>query len=546
VLKQGQNGYQIGQHFMSADDLVVPQDVLDCVPFSSIPERLAAHAMVFPHRTAVKCGAVERTWASFDRRISKIARTIALMGLGRGDKIALLAGNSVEAVESFVGALRSGVCVVPLPPVNQRAIVVQMLTDCDARALFVSKGYLPLVEGHKSGLIGDRMIAYDFERPGWHSFEAWLADADDAPVDVGLQRHDDFNIIYTSGTTGMPKGIVHSHVFRSQLPVDWERFDFSPESITLISTLLHSNITLIALLATLGAGGTAILMEQFNPLEFLRIAERERVTNCMLVPIQYQQVLALPDFGRFDLGYFKCKMSTGGPLPRPTKQDCLKRWPGRLVEIYGLTEGGGRSMLEVGLCPDKLHTAGLPGEKVEFKFIDENDRELPLGSVGEIVGRSHLMMKGYYKRPERTRELFWRDSEGRLFFRSGDIGRLDEDGFLVVLDRKSDVIHSGGVSIYAAEVEAVLLRHAQVAEAAVIGVPDRQAGELPLAVVVLRDGAPLAAEELRSWANDLLGRSWSIVRVEVRNSLPRSGVGKILKHELRDLYAVMTKPGRAT
>src|SRR5436190_5690698 len=508
------------------DALLVPQPTLEDFPdFVSIPLRLARHAVDFPDKRAVVCEGRSRSWHEFDRRINKIARTLAGMGIGKGDKIAILAGNSIEYLETFMGGLRAGACVVPLSTMAAADALEKMLDDCDAKLLFLSDQYRGLVEPYDSRLtklIPGGRIAYDFERRGWHDFETWLAEANDLPFEMPLGQLDDFNIIYSSGTTGLPKGILHTHAMRDLLAVRFTAFDYGPDTISLASTPLYSNTTLVAVLATLGVGGTTILMPRSDVVKFLEIAERERVTHAMLVPVQYQRILTHPDFERYDLGAFRCKLSTSAPLRAHIKADCLKRWPGRLIEIYGLTEGGGSCVLEANLHPDKLHTVGQPGLGSEIVVLDEQGRVLPQGCIDELAGRAQVMMKGYYKQDDKTRDLFWHDDGGRLFFKSGDMGKIDEDGFVVLLDRKKDMIISGGFNVYAADIEVLLLKHPDVIDVAVIGIPSEQWGESPLALCVRRAGATAGQEEVRAWANGQLGKTQRLVAVEFRDGLPRS------------------------
>ncbi len=243
-----------------------------------------------------------------------------------------------------------------------------------------------------------------------------------------------------------------------------------------------------------------------------------------------------PAFDRFDLSSYRVKFSTSAPLPGPLIARVMARWPGNLLEIYGLTEGGISTMLDCAAHPDKWDTAGRPAAGADVRIIDEQGNQLPPGSFGEIVGRSGAMMQGYFNAPDRTAEMVWRSPEGDDFIRSGDMGRFDDDGFLQLLDRKKDMIISGGFNIYAADLEAVLRGHPDVADVAVIAVPSRDWGETPLGLVVAKSGATADAEAIRDWANARLGKTQRLSAVELRADLPRSEIGKVLKRELRAQY----------
>jgi acyl-CoA synthetase (AMP-forming)/AMP-acid ligase II len=277
-------------------------------------------------------------------------------------------------------------------------------------------------------------------------------------------------------------------------------------------------------------------MPRFDAAHFLRLAEAHRVTHAMLVPVQYRRLLAHPDFERRDLSSFRFKFCTSAPFAAELKAEVLRRWPGGLVETYGLTEGGGATMLEAHQHPDKLHTVGLPLSGNELRLIDEAGSEVARGEAGEVVGRSAGMMLGYHRQPEATAAAQWHDSLGRRFIRSGDIGRFDEDGFLVLLDRKRDLVISGGFNVYPSDLEAVLRAHPGVGDAAVVGVPSPEWGETPVAFVVPVAGASVDAEALRRWANERLGKTQRLSGVTIVEALPRSAIGKVLKRELRERW----------
>ncbi len=523
----------------SAFEYIKPVDAGDSPPFVATPDMIRGTALSAPDRIAVKCEGRAITWGDFDRRMNRVARALMASGLAKGDKIAVLATNSIEYLEVFMGALRAGICVVPLSTMGAVDALEGMLDDSDSRVFFLSRQFLELVapaENRLSKLVPGGRIAFDFEREGWADYEAWVGAQSDAPFRVEIEPEDDFNIIYSSGTTGLPKGILHSHRLRSLLRDALAVFDFRPDTISLVSTPIYSNTTLAGMLPTLQQGGTVVLMRKFDVVGFLELAQAERATHAMLVPVQYQRLLAHPDFDRYDLSSFKVKLSTSAPLRAHIKADCLKRWPGLLVEIYGLTEGGGACTLIANLHPDKLHTVGQPGLGCVMKVIDENGNELPPGQIGEIVGRNAMMMKGYYKQPGKTREMFWHDTDGVMYFRSGDMGRFDADGFLELLDRRKDMVISGGFNVYPADIEVLLLKHPDVIDVAVIGIPSDQWGESPLALVVRRSGATADAAAILGWANRQLGKTQRLAGVEFRDSLPRSTIGKIMKRELRAPY----------
>jgi acyl-CoA synthetase (AMP-forming)/AMP-acid ligase II len=410
-----------------------------------------------------------------------------------------------------------------------------VLEDCAAPILFVSarnRDLLPPIVGHLF------VVAIDFQADGWSTLEDFTAKTGEAAPNVTVAAADEFNIIYSSGTTGRPKGIVHSHGLRAAWSTGMAEVSFPSGVRTLTTTALYSNWTLGALIYTLWAGGCVHLMAKFSPADLVRDCADFAPENVYLVPVQIARLLqdgacarALPALPP------ATKWSAGSHLPAQQKRALMDLWPGRLIELYGMTEGGPSTLLFADEHPDKLHTVGRTEIPGAIRIIGEDDHELPSGQRGEIVGLAVEVMDGYNNDPAATEALIWRDASGRSYFRSGDIGRLDEDGFLQVFDRTKDMIISGGFNIYATDLEEVLLSHPAVAQAAVFAIPSARWGESPGAAVVLEPGATADAEDIRHSVNAKMGRLQQLARVVITDGLPRGALGKVLKRELRAAYA---------
>ncbi|WP_299414834.1 class I adenylate-forming enzyme family protein [uncultured Sulfitobacter sp.] len=504
-------------------------------PTETIVERLRTNAQAHPDQLALVCDDTRVTWGALDARCNRIANLLLEQGLAKGDNIAILSANSIPYAELFLGILRAGGCVTPLSSMASPEALERMLRDCGARAIFVAEQYHGLV----AEFITDmplRRYAIDFENASFESYEgAIAAAATDDPM-IPLTMADAFNLIYSSGTTGTPKGILHNHLMRAAQMERVTPNGYDDNARTLISTPLYSNTTIVAFIPTLFGGSTVHLMPKFDARGYLEIVEREAITHTMLVPVQYKRIMDVPDFDQFDLSSMRIKFSTSAPLRADVKADVLARFPGKLVEYYGLTEGGGVTVLVADEHPSKLHTVGQLAPGNDIRLIDTDGNEVPQGDVGEICGRGPTMMAGYYGRDDLTADYIWRNAAGEVYFRSGDMGSFDADGFLVLSDRKKDMIISGGLNIYANDLELVLLADADVTDAAVIGVPSEAWGETPLGLVVLRKDATRNADDILAEANTRLGKSQRLSSVESRSVLPRSTIGKILKKDLRAPY----------
>jgi acyl-CoA synthetase (AMP-forming)/AMP-acid ligase II len=392
-----------------------------------------------------------------------------------------------------------------MPIMVTAAAALLMLADCTPDIIFVDKyvsGLLAEVLAEKPGLV-DRVVALDFDDSetlasvNAQALEEWLGGSPGDYPAVEIRESDPFVILYSSGTTGAPKGIILSHGTRIGQAKAMALLQYQT---TIISTPLYSLGAMSAWMPTLYCGGCCVVVDKFDEQEFLSMVEKYRVTHMLLVPVQYERLMAQVNFDEFDLSSIQFKFGGSAPMTLAAKQELAARFPGEMLEFYSLTEGGVTTALWINQSPDKLASVGQASNGCVLKIIDEDGKELPSGEIGEIVGRSAVHMEGYLNRGDMS-SLLWTDGEDEQYFRSGDLGFLDEEGFLFLRDRKKDMIISGGMNVYAVDIEAVLHQHPDVAEATVIGMPSGRWGESAVGLVVLKAGSEAPGEAICLWAN---------------------------------------------
>jgi len=519
----------------STQNAVIAQVAPQAVEFCDLPALIAQSAKARPESIAIIDGKRRINYATLDKMVDQVGASLQRDRVAPKQVIAICAATNAEYIAVFLGALRAGIAVAPLATSATPEQLLAMLRDANSQKLFVDGATAEALFAAGIGI--PNVVALSALESDRHpSLQTWLVADSVKPIPVIIEPDWAFNIIYSSGTTGTPKGIVQSHHMR------WLQAQYTPllgfglGTLTMVATPLYSNTTMTTLLPTLAFGGCLVLMAKFDARAYLKLAQEEAATHGMLVPVQYQRLMALKDFSRFDLKSFRVKFCTSSPLSAALKADVIARWPGILIEYYGMTEGGGTCMLLANQHPNKLHTVGQPVPGHDIRLIDEQGIEVNKGQIGEVVGRSTTMMTGYHNQPTQTSETEWFDSEGNRFIRTGDIGRFDEDGFLSLLDRRKDMIISGGFNIYPSDLEAVLIQHPAVAHVAVVGVPSAEWGETPVAFVVRRLNDRTDPNEILSWANQKLGKTQRLASVRLVSELPRSTIGKILKRELREFW----------
>ena len=507
----------------------------------------------FPKRTAIVCGKDRFTYAQFAGRASKLGGALRKAGVQPGDRAAFLSTNCHRLLEAYYGVLEAGAVLLPLNIRLAPQELSYILNDASAKVLFLQRHFLELVESFRSKLSTvQRFYALDGEREEptgeeWlteQNYEALLSDAPPLRADImDVDENSLAELFYTSGTSAEPKGVmlthrnIYLHALNAGLALHTDHDAVELHTIP----LFHANGWGVAHFLTL-LGGKHVMIHRFDPVEVFRLIEAERVNYCSLVPAMAIVLVNCPERAKYDLSSLR-RITIGGAASSPTLvREVEEKLGCTCFSGYGLTETApvlSISAMKQGLCWEGEHRlAGqamtgyaIPG--VELRVVDSNDRDVPRDghSIGEIIARSDGVLKGYWQQPEASAEALrggW--------FHTGDMATWNEDGYILIVDRKKDIIVSGGENISSLEVEKALASHPAVMEAAVIPVPDRMWGEVPKALVVLKPGAQAGEIELIEHCRSRLAHYKCPQSAEIVESLPKTGTGKILKRDLRKKY----------
>jgi len=491
-----------------------------------------------PGAPAIDFDSGSRTFAEVYGRGLKLAHALLGTGLEPGDAVGILALNSPEYLETYLALQLAGLVAVP---VNFRLVaeeVAYVLGNCEARGLVLGEDFLPLFDGVRSRLpaLQDNSVIV-LGRPADHqrAYERVLEPAEAQNLARLTSPMSPATIFYTSGTTGFPKGAMMSHlnVLTRLASWGWD-FGINAADVVLIpGPLFHMSFSSIALV-TLSAGGRVILMNDFTANAALDLIERYRVTWSFLVPKMLSLLLdALAAPGqRRDVSSIRGILSSGSPLTKPVFEQLLQTFPGaRIDDAYGWTETGWVSLCRHHDMLRKERSVGRAAFGCELAVLNDAGEEVRPGEVGEIFAANPIPFLGYYGNPEASSAM----RRGK-WETGADLGILDDDGFLYVVDRKKDMIVSGGENVYPAEIERVLAQHPKILEVAVVGVPNERWGESPRACVVLHPGQSATPEEIIGFCEGRIARYKHPRSVTFLETVPRNAMGKVLRRELRERY----------
>ena len=508
----------------------------------NLGQMIKMNAKKFPNHIALKDKERSFSYPQLNKRVNKLAHSLLNLGLQKGDKVAVLLENCVEIVEAYLAAAKTGLVIAPVHFRFVGKEILKLMENSDAKAFIVHDEFTPIVQSIKKDLnfiSPDRYIVVGEKVKGYKEYEEFIKDSPDTEPEDEIECNDPWIILYTSGTTGVPKGVVRSHEsYIAFFLINAIDFGFNEHDVCLnVMPLYHVNSTFYTFLF-LYLGGTAYIhpARHFKADEILEIIEKEKITFISLIPTHYNLILNASDKAKKrDVSSIRKLLCSSAPVSKSMKKEIMKFFPGvELYEAYGSTEAGLVTLLKPEDQLRKLGSIGFEAVGTDFvKLLDENGNEVGIDIVGELFSRGPMMFDEYHKMPDKTKSSFRGE-----WFSAGDMAKRDEDGFFYIVDRKDNMIITGGEHVYPSEVQEIIISHQDVFDVAVIGLPHEKWGEQVTAIIVPREKSKLDEKMIIEYCKDKMAgykRPKKIIFIK-DEEMPRTPTGKILHRILRERY----------
>lgn len=512
----------------------------------TVGDLLVRNANKFPQKKAVVFEDVSLTYRALNERVNRLANSMIDLGLRKGDRVGVLIHNCHQFIEVYFACAKTGSIFCPYNSHLRQWELKDVINYSAPKILLVDRDYGSEIAELKADLpsVETYICLQTPGQPFMKDYEILISGGKVGEPGVKVLEDDVQSIIFTAGTTGKPKGAMRTHrhlvsdAYSSviDLKVDYD------ESVLIVFPMYHVACEDNIVRHTFMPNTIYVKRDGgFNPEEVLAYVSKERISRCHFVPTMIHSLIQVPNVGKYDLSNLRLILYAGSSMPVELLKKAIEVFPCGFAQLYGQTESGPFTtclrpedhVLEGSQKSiDRLASSGRPAINYEIRIVDDDDNDVPIGEVGEIIGRSEAMMIGYWQMPEETEKKL---KNGWLH--TGDLGRFDEDGYVYIVERKNDLIISGGVNIYPREVEEVLYRHPAVSEVSVIGIPDEHWGEIVQAVIVLKEGTQATEGEIIAFCGQNLAAFKKPKGVAFWKELPKSPQGKILKKEIRKKYA---------